>query len=403
MANSSNNLTRRGFLRTACAAGAGAVVGANLHAQAIGGVNVTPTRVLGKTGIKIPILGLGGEFDIVNNQVMLKQAHKLGVRFWDTAAEYANSEAGYGAFFERNPDLRKDIVLSTKTLKREPKGMTAELDASLKALQTDCVDLYFIHRLGTPDELGDWKDEWKAWADQAKKAGKIKFFGVSFHDSVAESLSAVAQNAKWMDVVMFMFNYRALASNKLMKAIDAAEEAKLGMIGIKAQALGFVSRPLSDQEKAAMGRLKGQGYSDWQARLKLLWDSNRVHSACCLMKNLPQLNENAAAAIDKAKLSAADKAAWQQYAQATCNEYCMGCERICGSAVDNLIPVRDILRFLMYHNAYGDRARARRLFAALPDDVRGRLGRVDYSRAERDCPQRMPIGRLMDEAARVLA
>jgi len=137
MANLRDNLTRRDFLHGACAAGAaalagGAAAGPATAADAAAG-GLTPTRVLGKTGLKIPILGVGGEFDTVRNQVLLKQAHQLGVRFWDTAQEYVDSEKGYGEFFAKNPALRKDVVLSTKTLKRDPEGMTRELHASLAA------------------------------------------------------------------------------------------------------------------------------------------------------------------------------------------------------------------------------------------------------------------------------
>jgi len=121
------------------------------------------------------------------------------------------------------------------------------------------------------------------------------------------------------------------------------------------------------------------------------------------MKNLPQLNENAAAAVDKTKLTSADRAAWRRYARATCEGYCAGCERICSSAVGGQVPVRDILRMLTYHNAYGERERARRLFAALGADVHDRLRRMDYTAAERSCPQGVAIAARMHEAASVLA
>lgn len=414
MADLRDNLTRRDFLRGTCAAGAAAMAGgaggagspaqaADAAAPAAGGAaGLTPTRVLGKTGLKIPILGLGGEFDTVRNQIILKQAHALGVRFWDTAQEYVDSEKGYGEFLAKNPACRKEIILSTKTLKRDPEGMSKELDGSLAALKTDSVDLYFLHRLQNPNELGDWQDLWKPWAEKAKKAGKIKFFGVSFHDNVMENMLAVAK-AGWIDVAMFLCNFRVLGLSKFRKGMDAVKAARLGTIAIKVQALGLANRPLTEKETADMAGLTGKGYSEYQARLKLLWEEADVHSACCLMKNLAQLGENAAAAVDKVKLSAGQKAAWGRYAEATCEGYCAGCERICSAAVGGQVPVRDILRMLTYHNAYGDRERARRLFAALGADVRGHLMSVDYAAAERCCPQGVAIAARMQEAASVLA
>ena len=75
-----------------------------------------PKRKLGKTGAEVSILNLGGMFDTINNQLLLKQALKWGVTFWDTAESYGNglSEEGFGRFFARNPGARKEVFLVTK-------------------------------------------------------------------------------------------------------------------------------------------------------------------------------------------------------------------------------------------------------------------------------------------------
>ena len=61
------------------------------------------------------------------------------------------------------------------------------------------------------------------------------------------------------------------------------------------------------------------------------------------------------------------------------------------------------MRYLMYYNSYGDRDRARGLFAQIPGNVRNRLLSLDYRLAEARCPQRLPIGRLVAEAVSKLA
>jgi predicted aldo/keto reductase-like oxidoreductase len=65
--------------------------------------------------------------------------------------------------------------------------------------------------------------------------------------------------------------------------------------------------------------------------------------------------------------------------------------------------IAEVMRYLMYYKSYGDTDRARELFARLPASARARLENADYSTAEARCPQRMPIARLMTEAARKLA
>ena len=78
---------------------------------------------------------LGGMFDTINNQLLLRQAHAWGVTYWDTAEAYGNglSEEGFGRYFSRNPGARKDIFLVTKfTHKGGGNDHTARLEGALK-------------------------------------------------------------------------------------------------------------------------------------------------------------------------------------------------------------------------------------------------------------------------------
>jgi hypothetical protein len=67
------------------------------------------------------------------------------------------------------------------------------------------------------------------------------------------------------------------------------------------------------------------------------------------------------------------------------------------------VPVGDIMRALMYHDSYGDIAQAKTVFAEIPADVKRRLLSIDYGVAESRCPNRMPIGKLVADAAAKLA
>ena len=116
-------VTRRDFVKTVGLAGiavAGAGVSGALAAPeqpaAAAPAATMPKRKLGKTGVEVSILNLGGMFDTINNQLLLKQALKWGVTYWDTAESYGNglSEEGMGRFFARNPEARKEIFLVTK-------------------------------------------------------------------------------------------------------------------------------------------------------------------------------------------------------------------------------------------------------------------------------------------------
>src|ERR1017187_6517973 len=88
MKNNKDSISRRDFLAATGAIGVGAILassrisGADLRRQAI------PPRELGNTGVEVPIIGLGCMFNIINNQVILRQAFGRGGTYWDTAAGY---------------------------------------------------------------------------------------------------------------------------------------------------------------------------------------------------------------------------------------------------------------------------------------------------------------------------
>jgi predicted aldo/keto reductase-like oxidoreductase len=120
------------------------------------------------------------------------------------------------------------------------------------------------------------------------------------------------------------------------------------------------------------------------------------------MPNLTLLMSNTAAAADRTRLSATERELLTAHARETCSGYCAGCTRICEAALSQPAPIGDVMRYLMYSRSYGDSDRARAEFRALPESVRKRLTDLDYTVAERRCPQKMSIGRLMRAAAQEL-
>ena len=121
------------------------------------------------------------------------------------------------------------------------------------------------------------------------------------------------------------------------------------------------------------------------------------------MENIALINSNVAAALDKTKLTQDDKDIFKQYADSTCTGYCAGCANICNSALPDTPYVSEVMRYLMYYNSYGDRDRARELFAQMPDGIKSKLLSTDYRVAEARCPQHLPIGKYVAQAVNKLA
>ena len=399
MAKENRKWTRRDFFKVTGAAGIGAFLSPDNRLAVASQPQLVPTRSFGETGVKVPILSLGGMFNIASNQVMMKQAMRWGVTYWDTADCYQRgSERGIGKYFKKHPEDRKKVFLVTKSDDRDPKGMTKLLDRSLQKLQTNVVDLYFVHGIYRIDELDD---DTKAWAEKAKAAGKIKLFGFSTHSNM-EACMIGAAKLGWIDGIMMTYNYRLMHTDRMRRAVDACVKAGIGLTAMKTQGGGAV-KTNTESELELAGRFLQKGFTDAQAKLMAVWRNPNIASICSQMPNMTILMSNVAAALNKTALSARDTELLQRYARETHSDYCAGCAHICESAVGGKIPISDVMRYLMYCHNYGERDRAVAQFKAIPEKTRMQMADCNYSSAEQKCPQKMAIGKLMNEALKELA
>ncbi len=411
MSKKNQKYTRRDFFKITSAAGIGSAIASIAGASASkgssdSGPQLVPTRPFGKTGEHVSMLSFGGSQNLDSKLLLLKQAFKMGVTYWDTAESYSGgrSEQAMGKYFQKFPKDRKKIFLVSKCRSSGPEELSRSLHQSLERLQTDYLDLYFIHMVDDAKE--QLTSDVKAWAEKAKSEGKIRFFGFSTHRNMENTLLE-ASNLDWIDGIMTTYNYRLMNTDDMKRAIDACTKAGIGLTAMKTQAK-FFARFYSD-----IGSLGGaevlsdqflkRGFTPEQAKLKAVWENPQIASICSEMPNLAILKANVAAALDQNVLSYQERQMLEGYAHASSFGYCAGCGNLCDSALNHSVPVSDIMRYLMYHDEYDRPQRAIRLFHDLPPMVQTNLARVDYSKAERLCPQKMPIARLMNRAVNVLS
>ncbi len=393
--------SRRDFLKAACTGGAASTFALkNNRASAFGEAVVVPNRTFGKTGIKVPMLGFGTSLHVAFSQLLLKQAVKWGVTYWDTAHTYmgGNSEKAIGQYFEKFPEDRKKVFLVTKSHAWSADDRTLDLNESLERMRTDYIDLYFAHGVASVDELDA---QAKRWAQKAKTEGKIRFFGFSTHRNV-ETCMLAAAGLGWIDGIMMRYNFRSMHSDRMKEAVDACAKAGIGLTAMKTQGGGQVKTDTETELKLA-GRFLRKGFTDAQAKLKAVWQNPQIASICSEMPNMTLLLANVAAAVDKIKLSAGDMQLLQEYAQETRSDYCAGCADICESATRNRVPIADVMRYLMYARSYGNHREAIDLFKKIPAKIRAQLIHFDYGLAEQKCPQKMAIGKLMQKAVEELS
>ena len=408
-----NKVNRRSFLKTMGAVGmTPALADALIPAGAIAGPIAPketqkqkpiemPKRKLGKTKVEVPCLSFGTLRVDAENQILLRRTLHLGVDYWDTAHGYSggNCELGIGKFLAKNPDVRKKLFLVTKASGAKTIADVEErLQTSLKRMNTNHIDLYYgVHGLSEPGRL---TDELKQWAEGAKKRRLIRFFGFSTHKNMAQCLAAAAK-LDWIDAIMTSYNFQLMEDAAMQSAIEACHKAGIGLVAMKTQ--GRRQKTDTKEARKLAGHFLERGFTEGQAKIKLVLEDKRFSSACVGMENVATVDSNVAAALDKTELTQADREAFRQHAKATCGGYCAGCAYICDSVLRHLPYVSDIMRYLMYYNGYGDTDRARELFARIPAAARSKLLSTDYSAAEARCPQHLPIAKLVCEAVGKLA
>jgi len=411
-----NQFNRRVFLKKVGVAGLAPVLAsaeiktdANTPKAQKSKLPQVPKRKLGKTGVEVSCLGLGT--NKLDNQIILRRAIDMGVTCWDTAHSYVggNSEREIGKLLSKSPELRKKLFLITKasfakTIEQKEKY----LHESLERMNTDYIDLYYaFHGLSDPAML---TNELKQWVESVKKRGLIRFVGFSTHSNMPQCLTA-AVKVGWIDALTTSYNFRLMQNDEMTAAVETCHKAGVGLITMKSVALTFEERSMleagkkieTDEDKKLLKRFLEKGFAEGPAKIKAVLEDERISSACVGMNNVALLNSNVAGVLGKTKLTQADRDIFAQYARITCSGYCAGCAHICNSALPETPYISEIARYLMYYNSYGDKDRARKLFAAIPSEVRGKLLSADYSAAEACCPQHIRIAELVAEAVNKLA
>ncbi|MCA9672315.1 MAG: aldo/keto reductase [Myxococcales bacterium] len=393
-------LSRREALSLSTAAGLGLVAGVPLIlgseniAEAAKRAPQVPTRTLGRTGKKIPILLVGGSIRLdMRFDPKLAECFRYGVNYFDVADCYAGgtSETAVGNFLKR-ANLRKKSWITSKSDATDPAGFEATVNQTLKKMQTNYIDMYFLHGIDNPAVLSP---AMKAMQAKLKKQGKIHFFGFSCHGgNVVDCLNKAVQ-VGYVDAIMFRYNFRQYGNSALNKAMDACHKANIGLIAMKTQ--GSAS-----SFKGKWSPLVRSGkWTPHQAVLKAVWNDKRITAAVSKMDTLTKVRQNIAAALNRKKLSQREMDALIRYAKATQHLACDGCDHICHPAAGTALDIGSTMRFLMYHDVYGDHDEARALYRALPAAARDVSG-ADLAAAHKACPNNMDIAWHLARARTVL-
>lgn len=219
-----------------------------------------PERILGKTGVRVPVLGLGTANSVIKHQEreareIIEKAIALGIRYFDTAANshYGSSEDYLGKVL---PTYRKNVFLATKTDARDRDGAWRDLERSLRRLQTDYLDLWQMHHVSfmeTLDQMFGNNGAIKA-LEEAKEQGIVRYGGITGHhepDVIAEGLRRYP-----FDTTLVSLNAADVHHPRPFAPVvlPVAKQKNVGVIAMKVPAYGRLFQPgLLNGMSQAMG------------------------------------------------------------------------------------------------------------------------------------------------------
>lgn len=216
-------------------------------------------REFGKTGLKTSILGFGGYHLL---EIPLKEAEKLLNKYLDAGGNYIETAYGYGngeseKKIGRSVMKRRDeFILTSKIDERDRHGAASRIDEILQNLNTDHLDLLLMHAVSSIDELDTILSEGGAFeaAMEAKKAGKIRFIGISMHGWPGPLIEAL--NRDCFDAVMSTVNYydRFNYPEIEEELLPLANKKGAGIILMKPIADGFLYRSAPEAFRYAFSK-----------------------------------------------------------------------------------------------------------------------------------------------------
>ncbi|MCE7891345.1 MAG: hypothetical protein DYH12_16880 [Sorangiineae bacterium PRO1] len=371
-------IDRRRFLRVLAGAGvlgAGAAGGLYLYRRrpipgapivedrpgmADATATVSARRRLGRTGLEISVVGIGAGG--------LKGPELIIGTKWD---------AGAG-------DSKAEIL--------------ASLDKSLGRLGVDHVDIMQLHWLGGGHKIPDNglnrldNPELYLAMEEAKKAGKVRFFGATSHHADRAKILAHAIDKGAFDMLLVKMNVLDFADAGLPALLAKAKQKDIGVVVMKSQPGG---------DRIPEGYAKSR-YSIFQANLRWVLEQEAVTSVVHSKIGTDESAQDLAAGAVKEKLGAEDRALLEEYAVALSPEYCRGCGDACTAACPTGVAIPHVLQFSMYDREYGWHDRARTHYAELPPDERWSDACLSCSACSSACPHGVDAAAGVREAKRRL-
>lgn len=370
-------------------------------------------RELGKTGVKISVLGFGAmrlpsleveggkRLDEEKGIGIIHRTFKAGVNYIDTAPYYCEGESEK-VVGKALKGWRDKVYLSSKNHVEDSSGehWQERLEKSLKKLDTDYIDFY--HMWGISWDLYvkkiDVKDGPMSAAYKAKEEGLIRHISFSFHDTPENMIKLIDTGN--FETVLCQYN---LLDRSNEESIEYAGEKGLGVVVMGPVGGGKLGAPSQAISKLLPGKTK----SSAEIALRFVLSNKNVSCALSGMSTMEMVDENILVAsnenpLSKEELERINESMIENRRRAEL--YCTGCNYCmpCPSEVN--IPLN--FEIMNYHRVYGltDYAKEQYAQIGISDGLKGKKAEecIECGICETKCPQKIQIRRQMKETAKAL-
>jgi uncharacterized protein len=265
---------------------------------------------------------------------VITRAVDMGINYFDTSRNYQSgqNERRVGAALGSK---RKDIFISSKCDQKTGAGILGELETSLKELNTDHLDVWLLHGLGTAAQITDDMVEAQF---KAKQQGKVRFVGVSTH-----TLPAIVDRVieTKLDVVLAQYNFTS--PEAYTAGLDKLNQAGVGLVAMKVMARAGRRGPGAQPAPPAPAGRQA-------AALKWVIKNRVVATTVPSMTDIDQLEENFS--VMGQVFTDADSKVLTAAFHEVRPYFCSMCGKCDGQCPKGL-PARDLVRFAMYADGYG--------------------------------------------------
>lgn len=376
----SDQVNRRTFLqRAAQTAAAGALLGNHLvqgeqsqtqpaTQPALEWRNKQPTMSyakLGRTGFMTSrcVFGAGGVYRNSRDMRLLEMAIDKGINYIDTGREYGSSEAAIAEVMKRQRDkvfiVSKaahigwpDMTVKPGEDAKAAKVYTDQLEESLRQMQVETIDCYMVQGV---------EHEWVVTMDalydafcKARKAGKVRYFGLATHTNIVKVCELAAKSGRY-DAIMMAVNPNSLA--QLAPTIETLHEAGIGTVAMKVS--GAIRESSKESEERYGNMFADQKLSAHQQAFAYLLFRGKVDAFISHINSRQVLEENVV--VPTLKLGQAQLESLRDNAVARAQGACRHCGDCIRSCQQDVRPA-DLLRCHAYLHIYHEADDARRLY-----------------------------------------